>query len=249
MKRNINVILSCAIMALFAVQAPPQAAQQATIEPETKAKIVLQSQLSSKLSEVGDPITAVLYEPIYVNGQLVMPRGTEFHGRVTSVAPAKRGMKGAQMGIIFERFAMPWGEEPASVMLTAIDDWTANEKLKADDEGKVKGDKNGGKAAENVQRGGEIGAAGAGAVILGGAAAGAGPGILGAGAGAIGGGLLAGLLLTKGKEVRLQPGAIFRIKFTKPVTLPVIDTLGSSPKPILQDPPVAPDASKKPPQE
>jgi hypothetical protein len=235
-------------MALFAVQALPQAAQQATIEPETKAKIVLQSQLSSKLSEVGDPITAVLYEPIYVNGQLVMPRGTEFRGRVTSVAPAKRGMKGAQMGIIFERFAMPWGEEPAAVMLTAIDDWTANEKLKADDEGKVKGDRNGGKAAENVQRGGQIGAAGAGAVILGGAAAGAGPGVYAAGAGAIGGGLLAGLLLTKGKEVRLQPGAIFRIKFTKPLTLPVIETPGSSPKPILQDPPVSSDSSKKPPQ-
>src|SRR6185369_15996580 len=96
MKRRINVILSSAVVALMALQALPQAAQQATIEPETKAKIVLQTQLSSKLSEVGDPITAVLYEPIYVNGQLVLPRGTEFHGRVTSVAPAKRGMKGAR---------------------------------------------------------------------------------------------------------------------------------------------------------
>ena len=248
MKRSINVILSSAVVALMALQALPQAAQQATIEPETKAKIVLQTQLSSKLSEVGDPITAVLYEPIYVNGQLVMPRGTEFHGRVTSVAPAKRGMKGAQMGIIFERFAMPWGEEPAAVMLTAIDDWTNNEKLKANDEGQVKGDRNSGKASENVQRGGEIGAAGAGAVILGGAAAGAGPGIYGAGAGAIGGGLLAGLLLTKGKEVRLQPGAIFRIKFTKPVTLPVIETPGAGPKPILQDSPVSVETTRKPPQ-
>ena len=247
MKRNVHVILSCAAMALIAVQALPQTAQQATIEPETKAKIVLQTQLSSKLSEVGDQITAVLYEPIYVNGQLVMHRGTEFHGRVTSVAPAKRGMKGAQMGIIFERFAMPWGEEPAAVMLTAIDDWTNNEKLKANDEGQVKGDRNGGKAAENVQRGGEIGAAGAGAVILGGAAAGAGPGVYGAGAGVLGGGLLAGLLLTKGKEVRLQPGAIFRIKFTKPVTLPVIETPGS-PKAIMQDPPVSQESTKKPPQ-
>ena len=61
--------------------------------------------------------------------------------------------------------------------------------------------------------------------------------------------MLAGLLLTKGKEVRLQPGAIFRIKFTKPLTLPVIETVGSSPKPIVQDPPaVSPDLGKKPPQ-
>jgi hypothetical protein len=173
-----------------------------------------------------------------------MPRGTEFFGRVTSVTPAKRGMKGAQMAIIFERFAMPWGEEPVSVLLTAIDDWSNDEKLKADDEGKVKGDRNSGKAADNVEQGGAIGAAGAGAVILTGAGAGAGPGILAAGGAAIGGGLLAGLLLTKGKEVRLQPGAMFRIKFVKPVTLPVIQSSGSSPRPIQQDPPVA--APEKP---
>jgi hypothetical protein len=249
MKRVTRFISLCAVTSLLAAQALPQEAQQATIEPETKARIVLQSQISSKLNEVGDTITAVLYEPIYVNGQLVMPRGTEFHGRVTAVTPARRGMKGAQMAIIFERFSMPWGEEPASVMLTAIDDWTNNEKLKADDEGKVKGDRNGGKAAENVERGGSIGAAGAGAVILTGAAAGAGPGILAAGGAAMAGGLLAGLLLTKGKEVRLQPGAIFRIKFTKPVTLPVIQTPGVTPRPIQQDAPVVPpDALKKPPQ-
>jgi hypothetical protein len=249
MKRVARFISLCAVTSLLAAQALTQEAQQATIEPETKARIVLQSQISSKLNEVGDTITAVLYEPIYVNGQLVMPRGTEFHGRVTAVAPARRGMKGAQMAIIFERFTMPWGEEPASVMLTAIDDWTNNEKLKADDEGKVKGDRNGGKAAENVERGGSIGAAGAGAVILTGAAAGAGPGILAAGGATIAGGLLAGLLLTKGKEVRLQPGAIFRIKFTKPVTLPVIQSPGITPKPIQQDAPaVAPEGLKKPPQ-
>jgi hypothetical protein len=249
MKRVARLISLCAVTALLAPQALPQEAQQATIEPETKARIVLQTQLSSKLSEVGDTITAVLYEPIYVNGQLVMPRGTEFHGRVTAVTPARRGMKGAQMAIIFERFSMPWGQEPAAVMLTAIDDWSSNEKLKADDEGKVKGGKNGGKAAENVERGGSIGAAGAGAVILTGAAAGAGPGILAAGGAAIGGGLLAGLLLTKGKEVRLEPGAIFRIKFTKPVTLPVIQTPGVAPRPIQQEGPVAvpaPETAKKP---
>ena len=249
MKRVARFISLCAVTSLLAVQALPQEAQTATIEPETKARIVLQSRLSSKLSEVGDTITAVLYEPIYVNGQLVMPRGTEFHGRVTAVAAARRGMKGAQMAIIFERFSMPWGEEPAAVMLTAIDDWTNDEKLKADDEGKVKGGRNSGKAAENVERGGAIGSAGAGAVILTGAGAGAGPGILGVGGATIAGGLLAGLLLTKGKEVRLEPGVIFRIKFTKPVTLPVIQSPGVSPRPIQQEPAVvAPEGLKKPPQ-
>jgi hypothetical protein len=45
--------------------------------------------------------------------------------------------------------------------------------------------------------------------------------------------MLAGLFLTKGKEVLLAPGAVFRIKFVKPVTLPVI----SQPSPVPQSDP------------
>ncbi|HEX8089451.1 MAG TPA: hypothetical protein VF762_11390 [Blastocatellia bacterium] len=215
-------------MTLSAAPAYPQAAREATIEPETKAKIVLQTRLSSKLSEVGDSITAVIDEPLYVNSQLVIPRGTEFHGRVTSVTPAKRGHKAATLAIAFERIAMPWGEEPVSVVLTAIDDWDKDEKRKADDEGKVSGGHRGNKTAENVYRGGQIGGLGAAAVILSG-------GGLATGGAAIGGGLLGGLLLTKGGEVQVNPGAVFRIKFVKPMTLPVIQQPGSSPRPIQQD--------------
>src|SRR5438128_10237421 len=101
MKRLFSSITLLATLALGAATARPQAAREATIQPETKAKIILQSRLSSKLSEVGDPVTAVLDEPIYVDGQLVMPRGTEFRGRVTQVTPAKRGQKGGSIGIAF----------------------------------------------------------------------------------------------------------------------------------------------------
>ena len=233
--KAVLAVSGCILMVGSAVPGRSQAAKQATIEPETKAQLVLQSRLNSKLNEVGDTITAVLYEPIYADGQLVMPRGTEFHGRVASVKPAGRGQKSAQMTIVFDKVAMPWGEEPVGIVITAIDDWNRDQKLKADPEGKVKGGHLGEKTAENVRRGGEIGGLGAGAVILGGAAAGAGPGVLGAGAGAIGAGLLGGLLLTKGGEVRVDPGATFRIKFVKPLTLPVIAAPGTSPRPIEQD--------------
>jgi hypothetical protein len=206
------------------VTARSQAAREATIEPETKAKIILQTRLSSKLSEVGDPITAVLDEPVYTNGMLVLQRGTEFHGRVAQITPAKRGQKEATMAVIFDRLAMPWGEEPVSVVLTAVDDWDKNEKLKADDEGKVKGGKKGKETAENVVTGGAIGGGAAGVILLSGGGG-------GAGAAALGGGMLAGLFLTKGKEVLLAPGAVFRIKFVKPLTLPVISSPGQSPVP------------------
>ena len=240
MRRSFCSIALVACMALSAAQGFSQAAREATIEPETKAKVILQSRLSSKLSEPGDPIRAVLDEPVYVNNLLVMPRGTEFIGRVTQVTPAKRGQKQGSIGIAFERVALPWGEEPVSVIVTAIDDWDKNEKLNADSEGKVKGGHKGDATARNVERGGAIGGAGAGVVILSG-------GSYGAGAASLGGGLLAGLFLTKGGEVVVNPGAVFRVKFVKPMTLPVVQQPGNTPRPIQQDDPKPPSLDPKPP--
>jgi hypothetical protein len=242
MKRHICSIALCAVIALGAVPAHSQAAREATIESETKAKIVLQSRLSSKLSEPGDPVIAVLEQPLYVNGQVVLPRGTEFLGRVTQVTAAKRPQKQGSIAIAFERIAMSWGEEPVSVVLTSVDDWDKNEKLNADSEGKVKGGRKGENTARNVERGGVIGGAGAGVVILSG-------GGLGAGAASLGGGLLGGLLLTKGGEVVVAPGAIFRVKFVKPITLPVVQQPGSAPRSIQDDPKPNPPFDRKPPNQ
>jgi hypothetical protein len=236
MRRSVCAVLLCSVLGFAAVPAMPQAAREATIEPETRARIVLQSQLSSKLNEPGDPISAVLDEPVYVNGELVLPRGTEFHGRVTQATPAGRGQKNGQIAIIFEQIRMPWGDVPVSVAMTAIDDWSHDEKLKANEEGKVSGSRSGERTAKNVERGATIGGAGALATVLlggGGAAAGA----------AIGGGLLTGLLLTKGGDVRVAPGAVFRIKFVKPLTLPVMQQGGAPPRPANSD---SQDPAKKP---
>lgn len=228
MKKVLSSIIAFAFLALISVEARAQAAREVTIEPETKAKLVLQTRLSSKLSEPGDQVIAVLDEPIYVDNQMVMPRGTEFRGRVVAVTPARRGQKAATMSLAFERVSMSWGDEPVFIEVAGVDDWDKNEKLKANEEGKVSGGHSGKRTAENVSRGGAIGGAGAGVVILSGGSA-------GAGAASLGGGLLAGLLLTKGGEVYLQPGAIFRVRFVKPMTLPVVQQLNSSPKPIQQD--------------
>lgn len=239
MKKGLSALTLSITLILVSSIALAQAAREATIEPETKARIVLQTPLSSKLSEVGDTIVAVLYEPIYANGQLVLPRGTEFHGRVTSVTPAKRPQKDGKIGIIFDRVALSWGQEPVSVSFTSIDDWDKDEKLKSDDEGKVEGNKKGKDTAENVMTGGAIGSAGAGVLILSG-------GGLGAGAASIGGGMLAGLLLTKGGEVSVKPGAMFRIRFDKPLTLPVVQQPGAIPQAIRQSDTAKPEAEKKP---
>lgn len=241
MKNSVCAIALCAVFAFSAAPARSQAAREATIEAETKTKIILQSRLSSKLSEVGDPVTAVLDDALSVNGQVVLPRGTEFVGRVTQVTAAKRGQKGGSIAIAFEKLAMPWGDEAVSVVVTSVDDWDKNEKLSADSEGKVKGGHRGDATARNVERGAGIGGAGAGVILLSGGGG-------AAGAGALGGGLLAGLFLTKGGEVVVNPGAVFRVKFVKPVTLPVSQQSGSAPRSIQQDPPkTEPAFERKPP--
>src|SRR5262245_20376251 len=225
MRKCVSAVLLCAVFILAARAGVPQAAREATIEPETKARIVLQSQLNSKLNEPGDPVSAVLDEPVYVNGNLVLQRGTEFRGRVTEVMPAGRGQKNGKIGLVFEHVQMPWGDETVAVAITAIDDWNRDEKMKADDEGKVSGNRSGKRTTENVERGAVIGSAGALATVLmggGGPAAGAG----------IAGGMLGGLLLTKGGDVRVGPGAVFRIKFAKPLTLPVIQQGSAPDKPV-----------------
>ena len=213
-------IFAVALWAAVAVATIPghsQATREATIEVGTRTRLVLQTQLSSKLSEVGDPMVAILDEPIYVNGLLVMPREAVFEGRVTSVKPAGRNQKSAQMSIVIDKVLTPWGEEPVGVVITAIDDWDKHEKLRPDSEGKVSGGHRGKETADNVIRGGAIGTMGAGTVRAG---SGTEKGTSGPGAAAAGAGMVGGLLLTKGGEVRLAPGAILRIEFVKSLTLP-----------------------------
>lgn len=240
MKKSLCAVVLSALLTLAAAPARSQAAREATIESDTKARIVLQSHLSSKLNEPGDTITAVLYEPVFVNGNLVLPRGTEFQGRVISANPARRGMKKGSMVILFDKINMPWGQETVAVSFTSIDDWNKDKKYKADSEGEVDGGRNGEKAAENARTGAVLGGAGAGtAVLVSGGARGA---AIGGGIG-IGAGVLAGLLLTKGGDVNVAPGAMFRIKFDKPMTLPIVRQ-SQSPQPIQQENPETPPTKK-----
>ena len=214
-------LVLCLVIHFSTVAALPQAAQEAIIQPGTQAQLVLKDHLSSKLNEVGDTFAAELKEPAYADGQLVLPRGAEFLGRVTQIKPASRMEQSSQMTIVFDRVVVPWGEEPVSLLLTAIDDWSKDKKLKADDEGKVKGGHDGDATLRNAERGGRLGSLGAASVILLGRGAG-----LGAGGGAIAGGMVGGVLMTKGDEVRLSPGTVFRVRFVKPLTLPVVRQQG-----------------------
>ncbi len=190
-----------------------------TIPEGSLAKLSLQTRLSSKLSEVNDEVIAVLYEPVRgEDGRVVIARGTEFIGRVTQVQAAKRPQKQATMTVVFDTMRMPYGTEKVSVIVMAIDDYANDTKMKSKDgEGKVGGGKSGERTARNAGIGGGLG--GLGGTII--AASGGGLGGL---AGGIGGGVLGGVLMTKGNDIRLEPGTILRIKFERPLSLPAYET-------------------------
>lgn len=206
-----------------------KADRQATISSETRVRLTLRSQLNSKLNEPGDIITATLAEPLYVDGQLVLQRGTEFRGQIAKVAPAKRGQRSSHMSIDFDHILTASGDVPIVAQVIAIDDWDNEESIKANNNGELKGGHRGDKTADNAHRGAQLGVAGgfAGAA-LGGAAGASGRLVLGIGAGGVALGLIGGLLLTKGRDIRVRPGAILRIRFSMPVVLPVSGALSSS---------------------
>jgi hypothetical protein len=201
----------------------PRQLREATIQSETKARLTLQSHINTKLSEAGDIISATLAEPIYVEGEMVLPRGAEFHGRIIKVAPAKRGQRSAHLSINFECVVTTSGQVPISAQVTAIDDWDKEETIKADGQGNLKGGHRGEKTIDNTRKGASLGlSAGLAGVLLGGAAGASGRQALGIGGVGLAAGLIGGLLLTKGSEIRVGPGSILRIKFLKPATLPVM---------------------------
>ena len=203
--------------------------RQATIPSETRIRLTLRSQLNSKLNESGDIISATLAEPFYVDGQLILQRGTEFRGRIVRVAPAKRGQRSSHMSIDFDHVLTPSADVSIVAQVTAIDDWDSEASIKANSNGELKGGHRGEKSADNAHRGAQLGLAGgfAGAA-LGGAAGASGRLVLGIGAGGVALGLIGGLLLTKGSDIRVRPGAILRIKFLKPAVLPVTAALSNS---------------------
>jgi hypothetical protein len=221
----LTVVLTAAIPARAS---DPQPLREATIQAETKARLTLQSQINSKLSETGDTITATLAEPIFVEGEMVLARGAEFHGRIVTIAPAKRGQRSSSMSITFERVSTASGSVPISAQVTAIDDWDKEETIKADNNGKMKGGRRGEKTIDNMRKGTSLGlSVGFIGLILGGASGASGRQAVGIGGVGMATGMIGGILLTKGSEIRVAEGSILRIKFLKQATLPVIQQTGT----------------------
>lgn len=198
-----------------------KSSEHKSIIPEgTELQLELKDPLSSKLSEPGDLVTAVLRREVVVDGYKLLHEGTEFIGRVTMAKPAKRPLKGGQLHLTFEKVRIDGQEQKLYSVIKSASDFTRDEKVTGDSEGTLKGGTDGGKVVDNIVTAGTLGGIGASIIILssigrergiGGisrAAAIGGPAVLG-------GSIVAGILLTKGKEVRLDRDTIIRLKLEK----------------------------------
>ena len=169
-------------------------ARNVTIPSGTTLPLSLTSSMASDTSAVEDPVTAELTRAVSIDGREVVPAGATLTGNVTQVDDSNR-VKGRAM-IAFRFTSLQTGGERYEMQTAALTHVAPATK---------------GEDATKIGIG-----AGAGAVI---------GGLLGGGDGAakgaaIGGGAGTGVVLaTKGKEMRLAPGADVTSRLTAPLTV------------------------------
>ena len=236
MKKRLLIWFCCLALLgqnLLAQQATPAAANEqakSIVIPEgTLIQLSLREPVSSKLSEVGDEVIATIKKDVVVEGVTLLKAGTEVVGRVTVVKPAKRPLKGGMLHLSFDRIRLADGlQRKLIAIVPSASDFTRDEKISGNGEGTLKGGKGGGEVLKNVGTAAGIGGAAATIIILsgrsdnttglGGLRGISGGSAVGAAA-VLGGSMIAGILLTKGKEVRLDAGSLVRLKLERPLSV------------------------------
>jgi hypothetical protein len=72
---------------------------------------LLVTPLNSATSQKGDPVEAVINQPLVVSDHLVLPEGSHLKGSVLQVRPARRLGRNGQLRIVFHQIAPPSGIE------------------------------------------------------------------------------------------------------------------------------------------
>lgn len=113
-----------AVAALAAVLFTPTVhAQDTTAMPGTQIRLTLINGISTRVARDGDPITAVVAEPVFSGNHLVIPAGAKLHGNVMSVERPRwfsmfRG--GASMNINFRSLEIESRIFPARLSILSI---------------------------------------------------------------------------------------------------------------------------------
>jgi len=179
-----------------------------TIPAGTRIPLSLKQAISTKTAKDGDPVYAETAFPFVVNERVVIPAGTYVQGKIER---AQRGghVKGrAEVLIHFTSMIYPNGY---TVMLGgSVENTPGAEKTSMkDSEGTIRQDSDAGKRAREAAGGATTGAV-IGAITNGGKGAGIGAGIGGAAGLAVG-------MLSRGADVRLEPGTSIEMEIQREV--------------------------------
>ncbi|HUK29722.1 MAG TPA: hypothetical protein VLV89_01330, partial [Candidatus Acidoferrum sp.] len=121
MKRAVAVL---AVLCLGLIAALPAHSQDLNqLLQGTQLHLVLQNGLTTKVAHSGDPFTATLTDPVYVNSQLVLPAGTKLSGVVGAVIRPKwigmiRGQ--AAMNLTFKSIEIDHREVPVQISILTL---------------------------------------------------------------------------------------------------------------------------------
>ena len=220
MKRRaacVSALLLAGIAAAQSSSAPTPAAPSAEsgkatliIPAGTRVPLSLKQAISTRTARDGDPVYAETAFPFVVNERVVIPAGTYIQGKVERVRRGGHVKGRAELLIHFTSMIYPSGY---TVMLGgSVENTPGAEKTSMkDSEGTIRQDSETGRKAKSAAEGATTGAV-IGAVTNGGKGAGIGAGIGGVAGLAIG-------MLSRGADVRLEPGTSIEMEIQREVTV------------------------------
>lgn len=93
-----------------------------TIPAETLVQARLISGMHTLVSHVNDPVSAEMTEPVYIDGQMALPKGTLFDGHITSVRRPSWMRHNGEIAFRFDHVTLPDGHMVAvSAIITHLD--------------------------------------------------------------------------------------------------------------------------------
>jgi hypothetical protein len=187
--------------------------KQLTVPAGTEVPLILKSAIDTKNTRAGDGVYCQTAFPVVIDNVIAIPAGTYVKGEVVKAQRAGRIKGRAEIQFKFTTLIFPNGYTVDVPGTIHHDSGSSNASV--DDEGRIKADSQKGKDAKTVGEGAGIGAAG-GAIITGTRA-----GLLsGAGIGGLAG--LATVLMTRGQDVRIEPGTSVKMLLQRPLTVDVV---------------------------
>jgi hypothetical protein len=121
MKKVVSIFAVLCLGLLVALPAHSQNLNQ--LLQGSQMRLTLQNGLTTKVARAGDPFTATITEPVFVNSLLVLPAGTKVSGVVGAVVRPKwigmfRGQ--AAMDLTFKSIEIDHREVPVQISILAL---------------------------------------------------------------------------------------------------------------------------------